>query len=247
MRYREVVALSVSLWIAAPCSSAAVLPQDSPAGTPAFVRPERKGSPRAAPASPPPLPDRAAGVQPLALEVEVRRTPARGRSAVVRQRVVRAADRLHVQAGSREWWFRQNPLDPRRVSALLVDHASRTIILHEESEVRNMLGIAGWADLLMMGVEPAAVAPATATRRTQTLSGVVFRQHAQPVDGGVNEVWWNKEYLLAWRVVTQHQGSTTTVTVMTLQQAAGDERLRSPADRFPDYKLIDLAEWLEGH
>jgi hypothetical protein len=247
MRYLEGVAVFVSLWIAAPCSSAAVLPQASPAETLVFVRPERKSPPRPAPASPPSLPGRAAAVRPLDLEIEVRRPPARGQAAVVRQQVVRATDRVHVLAGSREWWFRQNPVDPRRVSALLVDHARRTIILHEESEVRNMLGIAGWADLLMMGVEPAAVAPATATRRTEELSGVVFRQHTQPVNGGVNEVWWNEEYLLASRVVTHHEGLTTTVTVTKLRHAAADERLRSPADRFPGYKLIDLAEWLEGH
>ena len=110
-----------------------------------------------------------------------------------------------------------------------------------------MLGIVGWADLLMMGVDPAAIAPAHATRRTEKLSGVVFRQHAQSVDEGVNEVWWSQEHLLASRVVTHHQGSTTTVTVTKIQHVAADDRLRSPAQRFPDYKQIDLAEWLEGH
>ncbi len=109
-----------------------------------FVRPARR-APDAAPAPPPALPPRAEEVQPLTFEVVTRRTPRTGPVSTDRQRVSRTRDRIHLAMARTEWLFERNPVDPRRVSALLVHHASRSIAAHEESDLRNAVGVIGWA------------------------------------------------------------------------------------------------------
>ena len=51
----------------------------------------------------------------------------------------------------------RNSVDPRRVSGMLIDHASRSIVVHEESDLRSRLGIDGWAEALLLGLDPAVV------------------------------------------------------------------------------------------
>ncbi len=46
-----------------------------------------------------------------------------------------------------DWLFVRNPVDPRRVSATMIDHRARLLVEYDESELRNA-GIArGWADV----------------------------------------------------------------------------------------------------
>lgn len=214
-----------------------------------WLRSPARRAPDAPPPMPAELPPGADDVTPLTLEVVIRRQYTDNATTVVRQTVSRTLDRVHVEvAGGREWLFERNPLDPRRVSGLLVDHASRTIVLHEESDLRNMLGINGWADVLLIGFDPSALSLLKPTGQARTLGGIrLMRYAAEQKDAGVSEVWWNQEQALPAAFVTIAGGRSTRVSTERLRSGVKPERLRSPSVRFPAYKLVDLAEWLEGH
>ena len=130
----------------------------------------------------PALPAGADQIAPMTLELVVKTR---------RQTITRTADRIHVRGQGNEWLFVRNVRDSRRVSGTLVDHAARAIVFHDESDLRSMLGMNGWADALNLGFEP--------TARVDERRDTVDR-----------------------------------------------DVLQDPAARFPDYKVIDLTEWLEG-
>lgn len=110
--------------------------------------------PDAPPGAPPSLPPGAERITPLTIEAIVRRQPSSGSAQTLPQTISRTADRIHIAADSRrEWLFERNPRDPRRVSAALIEHTSQAIVLYEESDLRMMLGIRGWADVLALGSE----------------------------------------------------------------------------------------------
>lgn len=107
-----------------------------------------------APEPPPSLPTMASEIGPATLELQLLPCSPTGESAGVRT-VVRTGDRVHVQVDeSREWLYVRNPVDPRRVSGLLTDHLTRTTVAYSESDLRNVLGIRGWIDVLTVGMEP---------------------------------------------------------------------------------------------
>jgi hypothetical protein len=217
------------------------------AGEARIVLPTRR-SPNAAAAVLPELPARALDVSPITLEVVTRRTPRQGPASTERQTITRTTRLIHVVTDRTEWLFERNQVDPRRVSALLVHHPSRAIVLHDESDLRNTLGVAGWADVLMLGVDASVVNRLTPSPQSRALAGMRFRRYATRGDGpGLAEVWWNQEQLLLLAATIRDAAGVTTVTVERLEAGADPALLRPPPARFPDYKVIDLAEWLEGH
>lgn len=213
----------------------------------AVSRPVRR-APDAPPAPPPDLPPGADGVEPVTLGVVIVRETSGGGEHVVRQTIARTRDRIHVTAGGgREWLFERNPVDQRRVSGQLVDHARRTIVTHEESDLRNMLAVAGWSDVLLMGLDATALRRFTPTGQARMLAGLRFVRHVTDQQGAaVSDVWWNQDRALASAFTIRHAAGATRVSVDTMTQGVNAELLRPPSSRFPGYKVIDLAEWLEG-
>ena len=149
--------------------------------------------------------------------------------------------------GRQEWLFEQNPVDPRRVSAWLIDHDTHVIVLHEESDVRNALGLNGWANVLTLRIRFRGAG------RPQ-VDGEVSRHRRQPLPAlaapdtkpGIADAWWNEELLLAGAFVLRDPARTR-VTIETLRPGVDAQLLRAPALRFKSYKVVDRAEWLEGH
>lgn len=198
----------------------------------------------AAAPTPPPLPPGADRVRPLTLEVRV--TTRAGAHAQTRvQTVTRSFDRVHVATVTGvEWLFERNPVDSRRVSASAVQHADKTIVVYSESDLRMMLGIPGWAHVLTMGVD-AQLVPATASGRARTMAGLRFTRAAVEVDGGRGRLWWNAEQLLPLEYGSAKAGSSLTVVKIAL--GADTARLAAPELRFPSYRVVELADWLEEH
>lgn len=212
-----------------------------------FVRPAR----RAATDTPAPLrdlPSEADQVTPLTLDVTIRRTTHGGATDTVRQTVSRTRDRVHLMVAGREWLFERNPLDRRRVSGWLIAHADRTIVLHEESDLRHRLGLHGWADVLMLGFDRGVLSRFTPTDQVRTLSGIRFTKFIAPDRASVvSEVWWSAEHVLPSALVSRDVAGQTDVSIDHLRAGVDAERLTSPTQRFPAYQVVDLAEWLEGH
>lgn len=210
----------------------------------AFSRPIRRPH-DARPVLPPELPPAADFVKPLTFDVVVRRQGQKGPAHTVRQTVSRARDRIHMALGDREWLFQRNPVDPRRVSGQIIDHAKRAIVLHEESDLRNMLGLNGWADVLLLGLDMKALNRLQPTTQTRLLAGIRFVKHAAPVpDAAMPDVWWSPEQALP-SAFTLDAGAAH-VSIERLRPGVDSNLLRAPSDRFPAHRVFDLAEWLEG-
>jgi hypothetical protein len=221
--------------------------QRNPGDNVVFVAPIRR-PPDALPAAPPSLPPGADDIPTLTFEVLVEHKPLKGRALVQRQTVSRTKDRIHILADGKEWLFERNPVDPRRVSASLIHHPSRTVVLHEESDLRNTLGINGWADVVMIGFDATSLNRLTPTAESRTMEGIRFRRHVSASErAGVSEVWWNQDYLLPATFVVRQSTGVTKVFIQRLDTKTDPVVLQSPSSRLPDYRVVNLAEWLEGH
>jgi hypothetical protein len=82
------------------------------------------------------------------------------------------------------------------VSAAVVEHAEKVIVIYAESDVRNLLGLNGWAAVLALTSETSFSADADS--------------RIQRVRAGVDE-----------------------------------QLLRPCQSRFPTYKVLEVADWLE--
>ena len=197
--------------------------------------------------APPSLLPGAQTIRPLRFDVVTRHKPRKGRASEHRQTVSRTNDRVHMRTDSTEWLFERNPVDPRRVSGLLVDHATRTIVMHEESDLRNALGVKGWADIIMIGFDAGALEHLQPRPEWHTKGGIAFRKHVS-VSGnaGVSEVWWSHEHVLPLGFVLRDTNGTTQVSLERVTTVVEDALLRPPSTRYPQYKVVELSDWLEG-
>ncbi|MQA28526.1 MAG: hypothetical protein GEU82_01635 [Luteitalea sp.] len=214
----------------------------------ALVQPARRSSD--APLMPPePLPPAAHRITPMAFDIVVRSRSQAGASTITRQRVTRTAERIHIDDGAgREWLFERNPVDPRRVSGSAIYHAAREIVVYQESEVRNTLGISGWADVLMPGIRAGQIREMKPTRQARTIGGLRFvRFTALDPRGATKEAWWNEDEVLSAGVVSSSGAMSVEMSLERLIAVVQPELLRAPAMRFPSYRQIDFPDSLERH
>jgi hypothetical protein len=205
-------------------------------------------APDAPPAAPPALPASAERVTPLTFEMTVQLKPGAGPAQSVRQTVSRTADRVHVAArNGREWLFERNARDPRRVSAFLVDHTSRAIVAYQESDLRMMHGIRGWADVLALGFDMDRLRTFKRERDTRTVGEIRFGRYTSAEGAKVEEVWWSDEQLMPMLFTTTDSGGSSQLSVERVRREADGKLLRPPDARFPTYRVFDLANWLERH
>lgn len=167
--------------------------------------PPLRAAPALTPAPPPDVPAELDAVAPATITLALRRK-GDSQGVAVRCVVSRTTDRVHVAVtDGRDWLFERNTADRRRVSGVLIHHATRTIVTYEESDLRNWLGVRGWVDV-------AALA---------TGSELAIRLPARPPD------------------------SPTRVVVEQQRAGVSADALRTARSRFPGYRSVDLAEWLE--
>jgi hypothetical protein len=205
-------------------------------------------TPDASPALPPELPKGSAHITPLTIEVVVQRRPTSGAPQTLRQTIVRTADRIHVMTKEREWLFERNSRDPRRALASAVEHRSRTIVLYEETDLRMMLGIRGWVDVLSLGFDVEWLAASTRTEDVRTQGGIRFARYAASrPDVRVMDLWWCEEQVLPGRFSVIDTSGKTQLTVERIRSGADSSLLVAPEERFPNYRVTGLAEWLEHH
>jgi hypothetical protein len=205
-------------------------------------------SPASPPTAPPALPAAAEKVTPLTLETQVRRQAGK-RVESIRQTVTRTADRVHtVSSDGREWLFERNSRDGRRGFGTLIDHPNRALILYDESDLRNMLGIRGWAQVLSLGFDHELLEDLqrkTVTRTIDTLR--VVRHATDRKDVELREVLWSETDFLPGGFTSMQGGASLQFSVQRIRAGVDAALLRPAAERFPAYRVIDLAEWLERH
>jgi len=217
-------------------------------GAHVLVLPTRRAS-EAPPAAPPALPAAAERVTPLTLEMVVRWKPVAGRAQTRQQTVSRTADRVHVAARhGREWLFERNVRDPRRVSGFLIDHAAHAIVAHEESDLRMLMGVRGWADVLMLGFDRDLLGDSMRPAQTRTIGGLRFARYAPDrKHAWTGELWWSEQSVLPSEFTIADSQGLTRFSIARIRAGVEDSLLRAPASRFPAYRVFTVANWLERH
>ena len=245
------VALMVALVWSPPGEPAAAFSREhqSAAGekTTVLVLPKRRGS-EARSELPPPLPP-LTDVTPLTLDVTIEVQEATGHGSIFRRRVSRANDRVHVAEGDgREWLFERNSRDSRRVSGLFVDHGRHVIVVYDESDLRNTQGIRGWTDVLTLGFDPELLKRLQAGTTVRRIDGQPFvRYTALHDDVPVQEVWWSAAQALPTDVLTTGGGGSVRLRIEHARRGVDSTILQAPPTRFPTYRVIDFADYLERH
>ena len=203
----------------------------------------------APPAVPPPLPPAAESITPTTIEIAVRRGPTTTGSKAMRQAVARTSERIHVTGDDgREWLFERNPVDPRRVSATMTEHPSKTIVLYGESDLRMSLGIRGWVDVLALGFDTQLLAGYKRTQDVRTVGGIRFARYTNASRSAKSdEVWWSDEQVLASSFATHDSTGFTRFSVERARPGVDLSLLRPAQERFPAYRAVDVADWLEKH
>jgi hypothetical protein len=225
-----------------------IFAQTKPEGRSPLTIPKRRPV-EGTPALPPPLPASANGLSATTLEFVVMRTGSGGGSSA-RHTVSRTVDRIHlVGTDRREWLFERNPVDPRRVSATLVDHAEKAVIIYSETDLRIALGIRGWADVLAFGFDAGSLSDYRKTADVRVLSGIRFDRYvAAAKPGSVNtDVWWSSEQALASRFTVADSGVQTRFSLERVQLGANPALLESAVSRYPQYRAVAYPDWLEKH
>lgn len=198
------------------------------------------------PFSPPSVPAEADAISPLTLDVMVLQQTPSGQVHTLRQTITRTSTRMHVAPSQgREWLYERNPIDARRLSAFLIDHTSKTIVSHSDSDLRNVLAISGWAQALTLGFDAALLANATPSRDIRVIDGITFARFRVPSGGKSLDVWWSPEQLLTAEFTRTDDKGLTRFSIQGIRRAVDQNVLRPPESRFPDYRSVDLADWLE--
>jgi hypothetical protein len=209
--------------------------------------PRRRNHPP--PPAPPDLPDLRA-VQPLTLEIAIRRTNAGKPMPTIRETIARTADRIHIGIGTDvEWLLERSSVDPRRVSGALIDHRKRVIVRHDESDLRIALAINGWLHALTGGLDQQSLSTLKRSSDSKRIGGIEFTRYSTERErrAGLEEVWWSEPHVLAARLVVTARDATTTLDVEEIREGVDRTVLQPPVTRFPAYRVTDRAEWLEGH
>jgi hypothetical protein len=210
------------------------------------ILPKRR-APAQSPAPPPPLPSGADRVTPLTLEATIRRQTAAGPGYTRRQTITRTAERIHVAPSEGpEWLFERNPVDSRRVSGFLIDHASRAIVFHSDTDLRNVFAIPGWAYALTLGFDPSLLTGLEPSAEVRTIGGIRFTRFSRANQTGEPlDIWWNEQELLPGEFATSDDTGRTQFSIESIRIAADQTVLGPPASRFREYRSVDLADWLE--
>jgi hypothetical protein len=238
------LAFGVAVLLAAPASGSGGAPEGDP---PLKIElPRRVSAEPPSPPAPPELPARAGELMPASFEWVVAwegRNGASGRSA---QTVVRTSERILLVAGggASEWLFERNPVDPRRVSGYLVDHAKHQVLLHHDSDLRARLRLRGWADVLSLGFDASALQGLRATGERRVYEGVAFEQFVapQPTAQGVVEVWWSESLLMPLLLTVREGGRLQTSMLEGLETRVEPSRLADPRLCFPSYAAMDVSD-----
>jgi hypothetical protein len=240
------VVLVLSVLLGAVCLLAATACERASDLAPTIELPIRTEGARPHAPTVPELPWAADSLVPLTFRVRTTIT-VRGRPPIeTLQLVTRATDRVRlvVDHGRKEWIFHRNPVDRRRASGWLVDHVAREILAYDETSLQTDQHLRGWADVLMMRFDAAALTRLRATgahRRVADMDFAQYRSRDHEAAGFV-EVWWSETALLPLHVASRDASATMTSVVEAVARARDLSPADDPRLRYRDYAALDLVD-----
>ena len=121
-------------------------------------------------------------------------------------------------------------------------------MLYEETDLRMALGIRGWVDVLSLGFSGEALNRYERTKDVRSIAGIQFVRYAgKGKDSSADEVWWSDEQVLPSRFTIRDSAGTTQFAIERARLGADASLLQPAIVRFPQYRVFDLADWLEKH
>ncbi|MGC4067130.1 MAG: hypothetical protein QM784_21320 [Polyangiaceae bacterium] len=218
--------------------------------TPIAVEPRRADHEPRVDSPLPVVPAQYESLRPVSLRLETT-IEENGRVLHQRKRVMRTSQFVSVkpEGVAHEWWFARNQRDPRRVSGILVEHQRRAIVEYDESELRT-LGIArGWLDVVSLGMGADALNGLTDTGETQMALGLDFREWSEKsgTQAPRNFVLWNGTESLPLRTRSRTQAGFIEQRLLEVRFDVDTSQLREPRERFPEYRVMDVADFREKH
>jgi hypothetical protein len=134
---------------------------------------------------------------------------------------------------------------PERASGYLINHQTREIHVHHESDLRNSLRLRGWADVVMMRFDPQWLEALEDTGELRHEGGATFHRYrsAATTTTGLIEAWWSPELLLPLEQTSRETGPVTIrARILKLSRAVDASLLADPSARFPDYEQRDAVD-----
>lgn len=186
----------------------------------------------------------------VTVDLETRRTDARGTTVTAHQRISRGPHHVHVSNpdDEHEWLFEQNPLDPRRVSGTFIDHRARVVVEYAESALALEQGLDGWATIAALRLDPRTLTTLQWSERSDSGRRRVVREYRAPADdraSALRHATWSPELAIptSYEVVD----GTTRVRAEAKRIEAGVDAVvfEAPLVRFPTYAVRDVADWRE--
>jgi hypothetical protein len=164
--------------------------------------------------------------------------------------IARTDQRLHMRSSEdREWLFIRNPVDQRRVRALLVDHEAQLILGYEESDL-NLEGVAAdWLSAASLGI-PADLVDRMARTGERAAFGELNATRFLPPSDAIepdmpNELWWSEEDHLPVLAVYEGPGGRVELSVELVGRSVDSTLIQDSTVRYPSYAAMDLADWRE--
>lgn len=170
---------------------------------------------------------------------------------VVTRRVVsRTPARVHVRtgpAGSPEWLFVRNPVDPRRAAGYLVDHRERAVLVYDDTALAREEIASGWRDVLALGTSADLIDRLRPTGGSEGIAGATFAHYAGGSGGVRVEAWWNDDLFVLGRLTRTTGGVVETLELTEMTPDVAPALFADPGARHPDYRMEDVEDWGEEH
>lgn len=174
-----------------------------------------------------------------------------GAGAPIDLRFARDGARVYSGAadGRTGWYFLQNPLDPAQFKAWRIDGEHGLSIEHSFADLVNEDIATSWDEVACRGIDPPILAELRDSGDQEEAFGWRFTRLVadEPRADSLVEVWWSAELLLPLRVVRSAGKGSLTQSLIELRTDATGSLLTDPAARFPDLRVVDLADWREDN
>jgi hypothetical protein len=149
------------------------------------------------------------------------------------------------------FWYLRNSVDRARMSGVEVQHGERLLVEYPESDLEDQGLGTSWAALSRFGVGLDAFASLARTGEAEEAFGIRFERWARDAaapaaEGEPLEIWWSGDWALPLRVLRLREGRTVEQRLIALERALDPELAKSPALRWPEYQVMDVADYREG-
>ncbi len=208
---------------------------------PSLLLPQRLDHRLPPPRAPQSLPEWAAAVPRVSITYHVKQRS----QSLKRISVTRSAKRVLVRTPEEEWFFEQNAADPRRADGQRIIHHRKLILGYSEADLVDAGLGRDWAHLVTLGVGTETLLRMRSVGFAQ-VNGIQCEAFvASDPTLTLQEVCWNHRGRYPVRLRVGSGDDSQTHIAVEVSENIDEAQTAPPRTRYPDYTLIDLADWRE--